>query len=223
MDFCKCFARASSPQTFKIPRSVNATARDFQGFTKEISFASLVLSSATLDEMPQFNSGVLPPRYTASSLVQHYLEDVFVLYPFLDETRLFSSLDAVYHNQARYATSMDLWTVRFVLAIAHASLSCKLGDAQYQSAVCLASLALEQAEMVVQPGSIQGIQAILLLALYAMLDPLHFKDWYLIGAASRAMVDLGLHQDLPTNSQARYPESFLRRRIYHSIYALDRS
>lgn len=135
---------------------------------------------------------------------------------------LFGSLNAVYQDGGRYATPMDDWTIRLVLANAFASLSRRRGDTQCQHAVRHAAFALKRADMVVQPGSVQGIQAILLLAQYAMMDPLHFNSWYLIGAAARAMVDLGLHQDHHTNAIARDPELNLRRRVYHSIYALDR-
>ena len=188
-----------------------------------MSFARLVLSSATLGRMPILANDMLPPRYAATSLIQHYLENIFVLYPFLNEIKLFGSLDAVYQDGGRYATSMDQWTIRLVLAIACSSLSRQRDDAEYQNGVRHAALALERAEMVVQPGSVQGIQAILLLAQYAMLDPGHFNSWYLIGAAARAMVDLGLHQDPQMDLGINDKELNLRRRVYHSTYTLDRS
>ncbi len=188
-----------------------------------MSFARLVLSSASVQKMPVFTLEMLPPRYANTPLIQHYLENMFVLYPFLDESKLFGSLDAVYQDGGRYASPMDHWTIRLILAIATVSLSRQQGDTKYQNGVRHAALALERADMVVQPGSVQGIQAILLLAQYAMLDPLHFNSWYLVGAAARAMVDLGLHQDPQTNTQARDKELDLRTRVYHSIYALDRS
>ena len=187
-----------------------------------MSFARLVLSSASLETMPACTNDVLPPRYAVTPLVQHYLENIFVLYPFLDEMKLFGSLDALYQDGGRYASPMDHWTVRLVLAIAFMSLSGRQGDTDYQSGVRYAALALKRAEMVVQPGSVQGIQSILLLAQYAMLDSVHFNSWYLIGAAARAMVDLGLHQDPQNDTLTRDKELNLRRRVYHSIYTLDR-
>ncbi len=202
--------------------SVNATARDFHGFTNEMSFARLVLSSAIIERMPNCTHDTLPARSAATPLVQHYLENIFVLYPFLNEIKIFSSLDAVYQDGGRYATPMDDWIIRLVLANAFASLSRRRGDTQYRNAVRHAAFALKRAELVVQPGSMQGIQAILLLAQYAMLDPHHFNSWYLIGAAARAMVNLGLHQDSHINPLARGPDVSLRRRVYHSVYALDR-
>lgn len=201
---------------------MNATARDFHGFAKQMSFARLVLSTSSVEEMPKFRVNDFHQRHKITHLVQHYLENIYVLYPFLSETKLFASIDALYQDGGRYAKPIDHWTVRLVIAIALASLSRRKGDTQYQEAVYHAAVALERVENVLQPGSIAGIQAILLLVLYAMLDRHHFNSWYLIGVASRAMVDLGLHQDSTSPSQVPGQEADLRRRVYHSVYTLDR-
>ena len=187
-----------------------------------MSFARLVLSTSTINTMPNFKANALLPQYAITSLVEHYVENIHVFYPFLSETKIFASLDALYHERGTYASSVDRWTVRFVLAIALASQSRQKGDQQYHKAVYHASVALECAETVLQPGSMAGVQSVLLLVLYAILDPYHFNSWYLIGVASRAMVDLGLHQDLTTPKQVPSAEADLRRRVFHSVYILDR-
>lgn len=187
-----------------------------------MSFARLVLSTSAVETMPKFKAAALLPQYTITSLVKHYVENIYVFYPFLSETKIFASLDALYHQRENYASAVDRWTVRLVLAIALASQSQQRGDQQYQKAVYHASMALEHAETVLQPGSMVGVQSILLLVLYATLDPHHFNSWYLIGVASRAMVDLGLHQDLMPPKQVPIAEADLRRRVFHSVYILDR-
>ena len=55
------------------------------------------------------------------------------------------------------------------------------------------------------------------------MDPHHFDSWSLIGAASRAITDLGLHQDPPKGTPMLKGKLELRRRVFHCIYALDRS
>lgn len=201
-------------------RSVNATARDFHGFTKEMSFAKLVLSASALEPLPQPTGSALPPRYVLTPLVQYYLDNVLVYYPFLSETTIFAFLAE--HDGQAYASPIAHWTVRMVVAISLASRSKKRGDQSYLDAVTYASEALYWIEAVVQPGSIHGIQSLLLLVVYAMLDPHHFNSWYLIGLASRVMVDLGLHQDVSVSTQTSKSDIVLRRRVYHSVYALDR-
>lgn len=173
--------------------------------------------------MPEFVNNVLPQRYEITPLIKHYLENIHALYPFLSESKLFQSIDAVYQENGRHALPIDHWTTRLVLATAIASLSRKRGDTQHQDAVRHAAAALEEIETVVHPGSIVGIQAILQLVLYAMLDPRHFNSWYLIGLASRVMVDLGLHQDPPEELRLKQAELDMRLRVYDCVYALDRS
>jgi len=201
--------------------SINATARDFYGFSSAMSYAGLILTSAAVEDMPQFSANALPPRYSATPLIQRYLDKVFLLVPCLSETALFASVSAVYQDSGRHASPFDHWTVRLVLAIALLSQSRERDDAKYQDAVRHVSAALEKVEGVLHPGSLFGIQGLLLLIQVAMLDPHHFSSWYLIGMASRAMVDLGLHQDPLEHLHTK--ELDFRRRIFYSVYTLDRS
>ncbi|MCJ1288279.1 hypothetical protein MMC26_007634 [Xylographa opegraphella] len=202
--------------------AVNATARDFHGFTKEMSFARLVLSTSSVEEMPRFSSTALPPRDLGRGLVQRCLQEMFTLYPVLTDTAIFGSLDAVY-QQRGYTTASQRWDVRLTFAIALMSRSRSKGDLEYQDAIRHASSALEDAEAVLLPGSIASLRAILLLVLYSLLDPTHFNSWYLIGVASRVMADLGLHQDPGEELRVKISHLMLRRRIFYCVYTLDRA
>lgn len=62
----------------------------------------------------------------------------------------------------------------------------------------------------------------LLLVQYSTLDLQHFDSWYLAGAAARMTVDLGLHQDPPKSVKMKESQLDLRRRIFYSVYSLDR-
>ena len=182
-----------------------------------MAFASLVLTPATLEEIPLSLARSLPARHTANTVIQHYLDKIFVFLPFFSETALFASLNALYHRQAR---DWDHWVVYMVLAVANASLSRRRGDPEHQNAVGFASAALTKADRVLHPGSVAGVQAILFLVQFAMFLPDHFDSWYLIGVASRTMVDLGLHQD--SRKQSHGPDIELRRRVFYTVYTLDR-
>ena len=89
--------------------SVNATARDFRGFTREISFAKLVLLTSSLEAMPMATGTSLPPRHMSIPLIQFYIDNVSTLYPFLSESSIFASLDAL--RDGLHATPMDHWYV----------------------------------------------------------------------------------------------------------------
>ena len=203
--------------------SVNATARDFYGFTTAMSYARLILSACSKDEFPQGTTKALPPRHNATALIQHYLNNVFVLLPVFDEASFYASVDNMYSRESRKADPFDHWLVRMVLAISSVSMSENRGDPHYIEGIGHVCAALEHAEEVLHPGNISGVQALVLLTEYAMLDPHHLDSWGLIGAASRAMTDLGLHQDPPKGTQMPRAKLELRRRVFHCIYALDRS
>ena len=187
-----------------------------------MSFCRLLLAVSTVAPLPEYESNPLPPRYAATPLIQQYLDNIYVLCPFFSETDLMASITAVYNETGRYAKNYDHWSVRMVLAIAAAANSQQRGDPDHQIAVRHVSAALERAESVLHPGSIAGIQAILFLVQYSMVDPGHFNSWQLIGMASRIMVDLGLHQEPPVEAKASRTELDLRRRVFYCVYALDR-
>src|SRR5690606_14631936 len=76
---------------------------------------------------------------------------------------------------------------------------------------------------VITPATIIGVQATLMLVQYSMLEPQHFNSWYLIGVASRILIDLGLHQEPPKGTKLKPAELDLRRKIFYCVYTLDRS
>lgn len=131
-------------------------------------------------------------------------------------------MDAVYQSGGRFAKPFDHWMLRMVLAIASASVSYHNNDKSHQRAWALVSDALTYAEEVLRPGSISGIQAILLLAQYSLVDPVRFRGWYLVGMAVKVAIDLGLHQDPPTEVLTNPDRLDIRRRVFHCIYCLDR-
>jgi len=208
--------------------TVSAAARDFFGFTSAMSYARLILSACSKDQLPLGMTTPLPPRHLATYTIQHYLDNVYTMMPFFDESSLYYSIDAVYKFDTdgySSATDFDHWCVRMVLAIANGYLSEQRGDQHYMEGVGHASAALKVAEQVLRPGAVSSVQALLFLSEYALVDPHHFDSWSLIGAASRAMVDLGLHQDPQKGASMALTKSKLdlRRRVFYCVYMLDRS
>lgn len=171
--------------------------------------------------MPAELTKKLPPRYAATPLIQQYVNNIFTLLPIFEEATLYACVDAVYHLEG-VAKPFDIWVVRMVLAIACLTQSEQRGDTLYSDAVGHVNAALDQAEKVLHPGFISSIQALVLLVIYATMDPHHFDSWTLIGAASRAMVDLGIHQDPSKSSSVARSKLEIRRRVYWCVYSLDR-
>ena len=175
---------------------------------------------STAQPLPQSGSNALLARHEAAPLIQYYFDNVYILQPFFVETSFWTSVDAVYQDGGRFAKSFDHWILRMVLAIAAAAASQRRSNSNNQVALRQVSAALEYAEDVLYPGSIVGIQAILLLLQYSLVDPEHFRSWYLIAIAARVMVDLGLHQEPPPGVDKLRLD--LRRRVFYCIYSLDR-
>jgi len=201
--------------------TVNATSRDFHGFTSTMSFAKLLLSAAAREELPPVETRGLPPRYAITPMINHYLENIYVLLPFFSETELMSSLSRIY-NDSSSVSPLDVWNVRLIMAIAYASCSQRKGDENDKTALQHMAAARSLAHYVLHPGSITGVQALLLLVQYALVDPAHFDSWYLVGMASRLVIDLGLHCEPPPETKTSKTTLDLRRRIFHCTYALDR-
>jgi hypothetical protein len=191
-----------------------------------MSYAQLILASCSEQELPKVPVKDLPPRYAAQPLIQYYLDNIYIFLPLLEEARVYAAVDAVYDPDHSKASPFDHWMIRLILAITSLGLSEQRNDAHYIDALGHLSAALQYAEDVLHPGSIASIQALVFLVGYAILDPHHFNSWHLIGAASRAMVDLGMHQDPPKRdppkSSTTRSKLELRRRVYWVVYALDR-
>ena len=203
-------------------RSVDATTRDFETSTTNMTFARLVLAATTNEPIPQPQSTQLPQRSVALALVESYLDNVYPLFPIFSETALFNSLDGVYQTDGRQVTDFEYWLLYMVFAIASTGQSRVSTDTYYTNSVTWVGCALRYADRVLMPGYVSQIQALVLLVQYAMLEPVHFDSWHLIGFACRAVVDLGFHQDPPKQQQPDKKLLDLRHRIFYCVYSLDR-
>jgi len=188
-----------------------------------MTYAKLILAASSKEALPSGMAKVLPPRHEASPLIERFQKTILTVVPMIDGTSLYTSLAALFPDSGRKPTAFDQWTVRMALGIASLSLSEQRGDGRYSDAIGHVNSALVHVESVIHPGSISSIQALLLLVIYATLDPHHFDSWTLIGATSRAMVDLGIHQDPSKSANMPRTKLELRRRVYWCVYALDRS
>lgn len=200
--------------------TINATARDYYGFTAFFTYSRLVLSACRCQlGLVDDTSIAFPSRDAVSADIQHYITRIHPLLPFCDEAAIYYSLNAVFHPSRALATHFDHWVVAMVLAIVHASQSACVGDQHFLIGRAYANAAIKsRATHVLQPGAVTGIQAMLFLLQYAMFDPHALDLWSLIGATSRLMIDLGLHQD-----GARHKAKLeTQRRIFYCIYVLDR-
>lgn len=203
-------------------RSVNATTRDFESNTTNMTFARLILAATNNDAIPRQKYFELPARATAMHLIQYYLDNVFALFPVFSETALLNALEAVYQVNGSPVTEFEHWLLYMVFAIASTGQSRSSRDAFYADGLAWVGRALAHADKVLIPGYVSQIQALVLLVQYSMLDPAHFDSWQLIGFACRAIVDLGFHQDPPKEQQTDKKNLEMRRKLFYCVYSLDR-
>ncbi|KAL9574975.1 hypothetical protein ACKAV7_000972 [Fusarium commune] len=111
--------------------SVNATTRDFEPISTNMTFARLVLAATTNDALPESDQARLPPRQTAHVLVQHYMDNVYSLFPCFSETSLLTALDDIYQEDTRTIKDSDYWMVYMVLAIGSTAQSKRSQDTHY--------------------------------------------------------------------------------------------
>ncbi|EJT75782.1 fungal specific transcription factor domain-containing protein [Gaeumannomyces tritici R3-111a-1] len=203
--------------------SVNATTQDFEPSVSNMTFARLLLAAAIMDPLPEPMSEGPPPRQVAEMLVKYYLTHIYSLYPFFADFSVHSSLDNLYQDGRRLAKHPDCWLLYMIFAIASAAQSRTLHDDFYRNGVEFVGQAMRFADRALMPGKETQIRSLILLTQYSMFDPAHFDSWHLIGFTARAIVDLGFHQDPPATEPMDKDKLNLRRKIFYSVYALDRS
>ncbi|KAI0165657.1 fungal-specific transcription factor domain-containing protein [Xylariaceae sp. FL1272] len=204
--------------------SINATTRDFEPLSTNMTFARLVLAAAQNDPLPiEHENWNMPSRQDALALVQYYMTNVYSLYPAFSETGLFNALDQVYSMQDRIVKDAEYWLLYMVLAIGSSAQSQFKNDQYYVDGLYLVSRALRHADQALMPGYTTQIQSLILLTQYSTLDPAHFDSWHLIGFTCRAVIDMGFHQDPPPEQLSDKAVLDMRRKTFYCVYSLDRS
>ena len=204
-------------------RSINATTRDFEpSMSSNMTFARLVLAAASNDPLPEIENWRLPPRQQAISIIQYYMNNIYSLYPAFSETTLYTVLDQMYAHQDHDIKDAEFWLVYMVLAVGSTAQSQNKNDAYYANGLGFVSQALQHADRALMPGYTSQIQSLILLTQYSMLDPAHFDSWNLIGFTSRAVIDLGFHQDPPPEQLSDKAVLDMRRKTFYCVYSLDR-
>lgn len=173
---------------------------------------------------PQTNTNYLDSIAwkTASGLFNNYLERVITQYPIYHRNDVTAAFNAVYvpMSSPRQATSRDRYIVSIIMAI---SLSTAARTKQ-EKANALASLIVRQAMQYipdVATNDVPGLQAILLLTQYIFLNPSMADVWLLTGLISQAVIDLGLHQELPNDASISAYQRDMRRRLFWCAWEME--
>lgn len=173
-----------------------------------------------------FNSPASLPNHKedAIELSSKYFQTVHLIYPFLHEVSHMQRLETMYISEKSTPVPAIAFQVYMVLAIAASDLSRRFrvrlpAEGYYTAATQYFGGACAE-------GSLEGLQCLLLLMVYALHNPsCGVNIWSLNYQCLGALIDLGLQRDVRTSSS--FPISFLeqemRTRIFWVVYSFDRT
>ncbi|THC97814.1 hypothetical protein EYZ11_002730 [Aspergillus tanneri] len=198
----------------RLPHSATGTA----GSTMRDSFFGL-------QTRPMMKCATFPDRDLAEKLVNLYFEHANPQIPILHRADFMELLDRTYSVDEKSRSSRSLYTLNIVFAIGagiifedkspgeeksdgheHSSASStakrpRLSSHQYQPEEYHASAIIHLESFLGASsssdgfGALEELQAVLLLASFALLRPVAPGLWYIVGVAMRLAVDLGLHYE----------------------------
>lgn len=171
----------------------------------------------------RFQVPPLPPQPAVERLVAAYVDFVGVTAPIVHIPTLGKQISRMRSGQD--VDESDVFVVMMVLALSTMA-SSRFVDPPDELRACseaFHSEAIKHLDAVFEAQSYIGLQAILLLVWYSLLNPDKGSIWFLVGLASRTCVDLGFHNE--HNSQAEQLDNLeidMRRRLFWITYKMDR-
>ncbi|KAI1334244.1 hypothetical protein F5Y15DRAFT_421095 [Xylariaceae sp. FL0016] len=202
---CKLMLAASN-RTGKSVRVQNNPSLSIEPYLGELVVESQSPISITKDQ--------------AIKLSQTYFDIIHVQYPFLHRPSFLRSLERFFDDRDK--REVIGFQVYMVLAIA-ATIASRLhkialsGERYYMAA-------MEFFDKVHLESSIEGLQSLLLMFIFAMHSPsIKLDVWYLNYQCIASVLDLGLQRDITTTSGISKLEQEMRTRIFWVVYSLDRT
>jgi len=159
---------------------------------------------------------------TAAGLFNNYLDRIITQYPIYHRNDVTAAFNAIYYPVSNPAqdSPRNRYIVSIIMAI---SLSTAARTNQGQANALAYTLVRQAMHFIpeVATNDIPGLQAILLLAQYTFLNPSMADLWLLTGLISQAVIDLGLHQELPTDAKITSYHRDMRRRLFWCAWEME--
>ncbi|ETS81713.1 hypothetical protein PFICI_06715 [Pestalotiopsis fici W106-1] len=162
----------------------------------------------------------LPSRQGANFLCESYFNMIHVQYPILHRPTFMNMLEQM--HQPSEPDPVVAFQVFMVLAIG-ASVCPRVSRPGILSDSYGIS-AMRFFDQINVQNSLQGLQCLLLMSLYAMHNPsAKLSVWYLNYHCIAALLDLGLQRKIDVSSGVSLFEQEMRTRLFWSVYTLDRT
>jgi hypothetical protein len=179
-------------------------------------------SRSILNPQPSANTLDGIDHKVAHGLFHNYLDHVITQYPIYHRNDVTAAFNSIYFPASNpgHDSPRNRYIVSIIMAI---SLS-TAAQTKQKMANDLAYLLVRQAMQYipeVATNDISGLQAILLLTQYIFLNPSVADLWLLTGLISQAVIDLGLHQELPKDLRISAYQRDMRRRLFWCAWEME--
>lgn len=149
-----------------------------------------------------------------------YWENVHFQYPFLHRPTHAKLIEYMHSSETH--NPVAAFQVYMVLAISTTILSRRLKAPLSAEGYC--ATAMTYFDKIQVEGSLEGLQCLLLLQMYALHNPsLGLNVWYLNYQCIASVLDLGLQRDVRAGKNLSLLTQELRTRIFWTVYSLDRA
>ncbi|ETS76295.1 hypothetical protein PFICI_11682 [Pestalotiopsis fici W106-1] len=224
-------------QTFKSGNGGNSTNDNADVTAHDQNYAPWFGRAGSMEDSNSIMADfVVPPRKIADGLIHHYWEGAHPLQPFIHkgtfmkrynelwqtDTADSGELHAFGRSKSVYTAQVFHCTLNLVFALGCRFRSMSSGrqrpgsDRTHEQFAHRATRLLSLDLM--DYGSIQLVQALILMAQYLQTLNMSSKCWVIVGMAIRVAQGLALHLDVAGETQAQREE---RRRTWHSCELLD--
>jgi hypothetical protein len=176
---------------------------------------------------PQSTKGLfhdlMPDEVGANTLLQIYLDRVITQYPIYHRNDVTSAFNSIYHKKASTPGEDSIRNRYIVCIIMAISLTTSARNRVQKANETAYQLVRHAMQWIpdVATNDISGLQAILLLTQYIFLNPRMADLWLLTGLISQAAIDLGLHQELPSDGPITAYQRDMRRRLFWCAWEME--
>lgn len=156
----------------------------------------------------------------AVQLSKAYWDTIHCQYPILHQPTHMKLMERVYISEN--PCPVVAFQVYMVLAISATILSRRLKLPLCAEGYCVTAMA--HFDKVPMEGSLEGLQCLLLLQMYGMINPsMGLNLWYLNYQCIASVLDLGLQRDVRAGRNLSVLTQEMRTRIFWVVYSLDRT
>lgn len=166
-------------------------------------------------------SSLLPPHDTAEQLLEAYFTLRWPALPVLHQPTFMRQHYANVTQLGDSASPVSIFLTFMVFALG--SIDTKAQELTLPNAhLNFFDVAMPHISGLIHSNSLETVQGLLLMTVFAVNERRRINSWHAIGLAVRTAIDQGLHR-ASTSSPSDILTTEMQRRVFWSVYALDRN